>query len=280
MHKPPEQLVEDLITLPTIPSTLGRLNAAIEDPDSSAKEIAEVVIVDQSVATKVLRIANSSFYGLRTKVNSLQHSISILGTRILRNLVLQATTMQAYQHLKGNPDFDIEDFWGHSILTAVSAQLLAKHARNLAVKVDDCYAIGLVHDIGRVVLMDCRTADFLDSVRWARTAGASSTESERRTFGFDHTHVGELLVRRWSLSEEMAWGIRLHHSAPSGESPKHLVGCLIHLADRLSHNLKEQGEGKAAVGLDPLALDYLGIPIEKTVEVAQEVASKAMNLEF
>ncbi len=274
-----DQLIDNLVTLPTIPAALAKLNTVIEDPDSSAQDIASVVSTDQSIATKVLRISNSTFYGLRTKVSSLAQAVSILGTRVIRNLVLQATTIQSYQHLRNNPDFDIDAFWEHSIRVAVATQIFAKHCKGFPMKPDECYTIGLVHDVGRVVLLDGQPKSFIESVRWAASSGEDSASSENRVFGFNHTHVGELLAQRWKLPTEVAIGIRHHHSAPDTTDPSKLPAVLVSLADRLAHNLKDNWNREAAAGLDPVALDLLKLPIEKTIDITEEIMNLSSSVE-
>lgn len=278
-EKVADNLVENVITLPTIPTTLAKLNQAIEDPDSSANDIADVVVTDQSAAAKVLRIANSSFYGLRTKVNSLTHGVSILGTRVLRNLVMQATTIQAYEHLRNQSEFNIDAFWQESILCAAACQTIASKAKKMPGRPEDYYSIGLIRDIGRVVLLDCKAEQFLESVRWAKASGESICAAETKIFGFDHTQVGEALAKRWKLSDEAAYAIRHHHSPPEEGDPLKLAACLVIVADRLVQNIMTGGAEKAAVGLDPVALDYIGLPIEATPAIAEEVAARAQGVE-
>lgn len=274
-----DNLVENVVTLPTIPSTLAKLNQAIEDPESSANDIAEVVVTDQSAAAKVLRIANSSFYGLRTKVNSVTHGVSILGTRVLRNLVLQATTIQAYEHLRNQSEFDIDAFWQESILCAAASQTLAGKAKKLPGRAEDYYSMGLIRDIGRVVLLDSKPEQFLESIRWAKASGEDMIAAETKIFGFAHTHVGEALAKRWKLSDEAAYAIRHHHSPPEGGDSLKLSACLVMVADQLVRNIMASHNGEAAVGLDPVALDLIGIPIESTPELAEEIAARAQGVE-
>lgn len=280
-EKTVEQLIENIVTLPTIPKALAKLNTVIDNLASSAPEIAEVVATDQSVATKVLRISNSTFYGLRNKVTSLPTAVSILGTRVIKNIVLQVSTIQAYQHLRNNPDFDVDGFWKHSVLSGICAQILAKYSKTLPGKPDEYYAIGLIHDIGRVILLDCKTEEFLKSVRLANASDNKDVAAaEQEVFGFNHTHVGEVLARRWKLTEEVAQGIRLHHDPPSGEDALKLTGCLIGVAGHLAYNLKEKGEKDAAVGLNPVALDLLGIPVEEMPVIAEEIATASSKIEI
>lgn len=278
-EKTADTLVENVITLPTIPATLAKLNQAIEDPDSSANDIADVVITDQSASAKVLRIANSSFYGLRTKVNSLTHAVSILGTRVLRNLVLQATTIQAYEHLRNQSEFDVDAFWQESILCAVASQSLATKAKKLPGRAEDYYSMGLIRDIGRVVLLDSKPEQFLESVKWAKASGEDIVAAETKIFGFAHTHVGEALARRWKLSDEAAYAIGHHHSPPEGGDSLKLSACLLLVADQMVRNIMSKHGSEAAVGLDPVALDLIGLPIEATPAIAEDIAARAQGVE-
>ncbi len=274
-----ENLIEGIVTIPTIPTVLSKLNGLILNPDSSAGDISEVVSTDQSIAIKVLRIANSCFYALRSPVSILQIAVTILGTRVLRNMVMQATTIQAYKHLQGTREFDLEAFWQHSVSTAICAQVLAKHSPKIDGKPEEYYSSGLIHDVGKVILLDSRPEQFLEAVQKTKDFDGDSTAAEREVFGFDHAQVGELLATRWKLSPEIAAGIGLHHTVPTSEAEAHFVGCLVYVADKLAHNLEDHEGTDAANELDAEAFEILGLSGERIIKVVEEIAALSVNLE-
>src|SRR5690349_5332565 len=103
------------IRLPTQPAVMRKLSGLLEDPDAGARDVGQLVAEDVALSAKVLRIANSSYYGLRERCLAPQQAASVLGMKVLRNVVMQAAVMKQYEHLQGGT-FDVDELWRHSIL--------------------------------------------------------------------------------------------------------------------------------------------------------------------
>jgi HD-like signal output (HDOD) protein len=115
------------VELPTLPQVVAKINALVEDPDVGVREIGAAVAEDAPIAAKVLKIANSAYFGLREKVISTEHATAVLGIRMLRTVAMQASVLRQYDHVTGGSDFDCRHLWKHAILTGqVSAALASR----------------------------------------------------------------------------------------------------------------------------------------------------------
>ena len=131
----PQAAIEHLlqtVTIPTLPGVVSRINALLNDPESGMPEVAEVIVQDASISAKVLRMANSAYYGLAQPVASIQQAALVLGGQVLRNIAMQASVIQKYDHLESTSDFDVKVVWKHAVSTAQTAQSLAHGCRRQA----------------------------------------------------------------------------------------------------------------------------------------------------
>ena len=139
----PEELIRDWVEIPTLPQVIARLGRLIDDPDVGLRDIGAVVAEDPPLASQVLRTANSAYYGFAQRVVSLEHAATLLGGRILRNIVLQASVMKLFAHVKGAPGLDLELLWRHSILTGQLCWTVAFRCRTeLGLAPEEFYVIG------------------------------------------------------------------------------------------------------------------------------------------
>ena len=148
-----ESIIDNIVTLPTIPTILASLNAAIEDANSSASDIGDIISRDPATATKVLRLANSADYGLRNDITTINHAVTMLGFNIIRNLVLTATLFDISDEDNIAGLFEAEQFWCHSLGVRVAAKIVAGEAfAKGAHLADEFFICGLLHDLGKIIL--------------------------------------------------------------------------------------------------------------------------------
>jgi len=267
-----EDLLEGLVSSPTGPSTLTEINRILDDPDGSAREAAEVVARDPAVAAKVLRLVNSAYYALKNPVSNIPFAVSILGLKVLKNLVVQATILETFGAKEGAAGLDTEWLWDHSFKAAVAAGQLARHAADTVKMIpEDAYTCGLIHDVGRIIMADSFGAKFARAVLVARKTKKPLQQVEQETFNFDHAAVGALLSERWRLSPRLSKAILHHHSpqALDGEAAAEdrLLGCLLHAADILAHKGAEKQAPYPAPEEPAACLGKLTVPEEAVPEL-------------
>ena len=146
-----DELIRNNINLPTLPQVVAKINSLVDDPDVGTREIGAAVSEDAPIAAKVLKIANSAYYGLRETVLSTEHASAVLGVRQLRTIAMQASVISQFEHLKQST-FDIDGLWRHSIVTGHACAAVARRCRaRIGLAPDEFHVVGLLHDMGKIL---------------------------------------------------------------------------------------------------------------------------------
>jgi putative nucleotidyltransferase with HDIG domain len=198
--------------LPTLPVLFNQLNKMLDNPFTSNKVISELIMKDQSLVSKILKLSNSAMYSKRQEITSLANAITFLGTKSIRNLILQISLVRLFDIKDGEiPDFSISIFWEHSLGTAYFTDVIVK---KLNLPFNDSYYIGgLLHDIGKLVIFQFYLADFKKIVLKQLNEGAVDYEAEEEVLGVNHTDIGTYLAEQWKFKKEIIEAIRDHHKA-------------------------------------------------------------------
>ena len=227
-------VIKSVRELPALPMVVIELMSTMDQEDAGGNELAEKLSRDQALTAKTLRLANSSFYGMQSKVTSIQQAIAILGFNGVRTLVTTAAVIGNFNDRSAA--FDYLAFWRHSVATAVCAKLLARHLR---LNQDYAFMIGLLHDIGRLVLVTCSPQQYAQVLAHRAEHDCCLLDAEVAVLGVPHTVVGSALAAHWKFPPLMQKAIGDHHSRTLGETPS-LAG-LVHIADGIAHGLDLSG---------------------------------------
>ncbi len=223
-----KKIMQRMKNLPPLPVVTQKLLQVINDDLSSASDVNDVLAADQALAGKVLKLANSSFYGQSKEVSTITRAVVVLGFSGVRNLALGLGAVQALQKLGG--DLDMEHFWGHALASAAGAQAMAP-VIGQAIDVEEAFIAGLMHDIGQIVLASAAPEEF--SAVMASDA-ANLINIEKETYGMSHTQVGQKLLQYWQLPEPLSSSVRFHHSIQTVTSGEQPLTALVALADVLA----------------------------------------------
>lgn len=236
----PDTLLAALRDLPPLPSVVLELIALLGNEEFSAKQLANTLSQDQALAAKLLRLANSSFYGRGRRVGSVAEAIGVLGLRTVRSVVTAVGVSGSFCR---HPGFDHDAFWRHAIGSALCAQALATELRRD--DADLAFTVGLLHDIGRLALASTFASDYAEVERWRREQDCAASEAERAVLGLDHAEVGGLIAQRWNFAPAIVDAIRDHHTPPV--APDLGLTGLVHVADATAHALGLGGDADEAV---------------------------------
>jgi len=269
----PENLIENIVTLPTIPPVLAELNQAITNPDSSAADIAKIISRDPSTATKVLRLANSAYYGLTNKVATINHAVTMLGFNIIRNLVTTATVFDTSADGDILGLFDREKFWRHSLGAGISARILAKEAFQTERGADDFFICGLLHDLGKIVFGQYLKSPFQQALQASASRHIPLFEAEKQIIGCTHVDVGALLAKRWNLSQQVVSAIAHHHQPLRAPAPFHNHAVVTHIADFIARKKDIGAGGGSDPQLERAAWDTLKISKRSIPLILNEVTN-------
>lgn len=226
-----DDVVRTLDDLPSLPAVVMELLNSIDQDDVDISVLAKKVSYDQALTAKTLRLANSSLYGLQVKVTTIQQAITFLGFQTTRNLITAAAVTGCFA--EGHcPGFDHKAFWRHSIATAACAKVLARQMR---FNQDYAFTAGLLHDIGRLVLVSCFPEQYAAAIAYRAEHDCYLLDAERAVLGVDHVDAGLALAEHWNFSDTMRLAIGGHHD-PEAQGAGFLAA-IIHVADAIVHAL-------------------------------------------
>lgn len=234
------QVIHQIGTLPSLPAVILELIQSLSDDSVDSHLLAKKIASDQALVAKMLRVANSSFYGLQCKVASIQDVIVVLGLRSVRTLAMAAAVTGSFANR--HPvvaGFDFNAFWRHSMATALCARALAKR---LKASEDNAFTAGLLHDIGRLVLASCFPAHLSAVLAYSAKHDCLLQQAEREVIGIDHAMIGEALAKHWHFPLEIQEAVARHHALK--ETAHMPMTGITHIANVIAHAL-EFAEGHA-----------------------------------
>ena len=272
-----EDLIDGTVSIPTIPTILTEITVIFDSPDGSAKDAAGVIEKDPAIATRALRLVNSSFYGLKNPVSNINLACSILGLKIIKNLVVQATVLETFAANESHSEFDANWLWDHSFKTAVACRMLAELSPVAeGFNKDDAYTCGLIHDIGKLILIDSQTERFFEALEVSKQINIPLAKAEGEVFGFNHAHVGGLLANRWKLAPNVQAAVMYHHS-PATNPEDWARGFLVKAANTYAHMAAEGSGGWIGDLLDEDSRQTLGLSQEQHEEILRVTAEAGME---
>ncbi len=230
--------------LPTLPAVAIRVIELARQPEVALSEIARVIENDPATSAKVLRLVNSSYYGLSKRCGSIQQSIAFLGLQTVKGLVLGFSLARSI----GNCDdkdvsFNFLDYWRRSLYSAAAAREIALRTRRC--DPDEAFVTALIQDIGMVVLWRAFGDRYLQVVDVARGEHQRLRESERKSLQVDHAEIGSALIERWRFPESICAAVRNHHSSADATQPNAALAQTVALANEAAEVLRRGGRGVA-----------------------------------
>ena len=266
-----KQVIRDNLSIPTLPAVVQRISAMIENPETGAGEIGTVISEDAPLAAKVLRIANSSYYGLHERCMSTEQAASVLGVRVLKNLVTQAAVIAKFSHLDKFAEFDVNELWRHSIMTAHACSTIARHCKSrIDLTPDEFHICGLLHDIGKVVMLDGMGEQYLETYLRAKHVNQPLHFVETEAFGFNHTDVGAIVSTHWALPAPVTSAIQYHHGPRENVRDDPIVA-LVANANLVCHRVANDQIEAAELTLDEETVKFLGIDPRMVPEIIQAI---------
>ena len=258
--------------LPTLPVVIPRLLRLMESGRSSAADVTKAISQDPALASRILRVSNSAYYGFSRKIAGLERAVALLGFNMVKSLALSIGVIRGLPSGKGSQPFSREGLWVHSLAVATAMKELgAKLGRRDA----DGYLfiIGLLHDIGKVVLDQFFNELFRRALEEA--GGPDGVElyvAERRVIGFDHGEVGGMLLTRWNFPGEIVAPISAHHldEIPEGTSAADVA--MLRIADILPRELGlGGGDGVAPARVRREDIELLELGEKDLLEVKEKL---------
>lgn len=226
-------LISKINSIPTLPTVACRVMEITADPNSSSDDLAKVIVPDISLTSKLLKMANSPFFGAIRKVTTLQHAITVLGFKEVRNLVISAVVFESFMKIEKNGNYDIRKFWRHSFVCGLAAKIIATDTKNAG---NEFFVAGLIHDIGKLAIYITLPNEFLKLVEATRHLKLKfmAFETEKRIIGMTHDEVGMRLLKKWMFPESLLTAVGFHHRLQE-TGKKSLLPVVVHVADIFAH---------------------------------------------
>lgn len=273
------EVVGDWIGSP--PAIYHKLHKAVQDPDVSFGDFSDIISADPNLAARMLRIANSPFYGLDSKVETITHALSIVGIDQVTELALATVMVQQFKGIAKDL-VNMQSFWMHSIGCGLAARTIAKNMDER--QVEPYYIAGMLHDVGSLIIYKEVPEKAREILTRCKGEGLPLATVEEEVLGFTHAQVGAIVFSKWGLPKSLIQAVLFHHR-PSKAEEYPLYPAVVHLGDVIAYEMNLGTGGEPAIPeLDPGAIlrvglnrsfltdiqDYVRDQVDETVSLFQE----------
>lgn len=242
--------IDNIDEFPSMPSVVLTLMSKLNDPDTSVAEVEKIINMDPALVSYILKLTNSLIFGLREEVYSVSRAIVLLGMSNLKSLM---TSYSIRLLCKVITDFNAQEYiWHHSLAVGVITKVISEKV--FGGQQPDSYVLGLLHDIGKIVLYIHDSKRFSKSLEQGIVQGMDFVSTEKQVYGFSHIETGYFMVNKLGFSRKMKDVVLFHHDpefAPANELFPWIVG----LANELAHHLYDNKIIDLRRYLDHIQLD-------------------------
>jgi len=267
-------LLGDIAALPSLPAIAVRIIQEIRKDKSSVNELADIISFDPALTAKVLKVANSSFYGLSYKVDSIGKAVNILGLETLKNIALSFIIVRGFKRNTVD-EFNQELFWKRSITAAVCAELMASRLKK---RHDETFVTALLMDIGVLVMYLGRPDDYLKVIDEKMISRAATSEVEKTVFGFDHQEVSCEILKKWEIPENIYVPIAYHHKMQDAPPEFRDTSEVLMLSDMASSVYYGKKNTEKLRMLNQLLQNKLNIKESDINNLVDSVAEKTVEI--
>ena len=223
--------------IPTLPAVVPKLLSVMESDSADASDIAGIISTDPALSSKILKVANSAYYGFSQEVLSLKLAMPLLGHNMVKSLALSIGVIQSLPSHRKSPNFSDEGLWMHSLSVATLMQEFGKRFRKGG-RSDRFFIIGLLHDIGKIVLNQYFNELFQEALAEVHNEGTAGLYmAESRLIGFDHGEIGAMLLTRWKFPDAISRCIAVHHQTEAPEGTDSCDVAMLRVANALPQEL-------------------------------------------
>ena len=264
-----KKLIENTRDLPTPAAIVYELDQVLGDKGSGTALLGEIIERDMSLSAKLLKLANSSYYGLMGQVDSISRAVMVLGVDMVKNVALTSSVFDVFNK-KLNAGSNIQELSRHSLVCAIASKALVSEAEGeIGGKAFLC---GIMHDLGKIILVLNNMA-IMEDAEHVEYGGRSLCELEKELMGFTHADVGALLAEKWNLPQEICDAIKNHHSPEVLEDVGDPLQCGVYLGNQVSRALRlEEGLDEKVAEMVPHAyLEILGISRKDIIELPYRI---------
>lgn len=226
-----EHLIEQLGSLPSLPMVITHALQVVEGEDQSVESLARVLEADHALTARLLHIASSAFYGASEEIHTIQDAIFVIGFDAVRSLAVSTAVVTGVW--VDDELFEAARFWEHSLSCGLFAEAIAKKLGHS--KPEVAFTLGVLHDIGRVVMLQIVPEHYREVITVTKTKRAYLWKVERQVLGFHHGELGARLAEKWQLPPAYSEAVRYHHE-PEKAHIENELAYILSLSDAMSHH--------------------------------------------
>jgi len=270
-------LIAKVDTLPALPEVHQKIMKELQEPNPSINRVAELIAQDLGLSASIMKLVNSAFFGLRTRVSSPFHAVNLLGLEVLSALVLSVKLFSSFDPSK-YPGFNLDSLWRHSLNTGLFAKAIARSEGLAPREQDDLYISGILHDVGKLALLSHGQDVYNQVLAKCRDENATVWLVEQRLLETSHAELGAYLLSMWGLDQDIVQCIHAHHTLGeySGQHP--LMAAMVHAANCFDHEFTVINATYSPHPTDGAALERLGFSTRLPAwTTACETALKEMH---
>jgi len=264
-----KEIISKIQSFPSMPATGAKMLRMLEDPETNVDEIEDVLRHDPGLTGNVLKLANSAYFGIPSKVASTRQAVLLLGLKKLIQLVIASCVNAAMD--KPVPGYNLPpgNLWRHSIAVSIAAQALVKDKKNLAE--EDTFTPALLHDIGKLIL-GYFVKEEQEAIEKIADTGVPYVAAENMVLGTDHAEVGARILTHWSFPRDVVDAVRWHHDPDFPKTSGAAID-IVYLADLLcqTEGVGIENEHYCA-DLSPAVIERLGVDTSQFAEIRTRVA--------
>lgn len=252
-------LVKDSVDLASLPEICIEIQRLADDPETEFEQFGDLVCQDTALASHLLRVVNSPYYGFPAQIDTVTRAIQLIGINELRNLTLATSAVEIFAKIPADL-FDMLGFWRHSVFCALMAKNLAVKCRVL--HPERLFIAGLLHDIGQLVLVTKLPETMQQILHTSATSQHQLSDIEIATLGFTHADVGGELLKQWNIPQILTQAVATHHTLAEHCSYE---AAILHIANATTHQIEQLVLSEAQTHYDPFtAFIEIDLPVEFT----------------
>ncbi len=261
------KIISSALKLVSLPDLYLRIKTLLDDPQASLADVATLIEQDPSMTVRLLKLANSPFFGCATEISTVQQAVTLLGSQHIHDLVLTASLARTFSKMS-SPVMDMKRFWRDSLYSGIAARLLA--ARCELSDSDWLFVAGLLRDIGHLILFQTEPEAAQQVLLRADKQGEPVFRVERIVLGFDYASIGGELLRAWGLPDGLASAVEFHPE-PERAEPYQREAAIVHVAGALTEHMEKTGETEPPpLVVDPSAQSLTGLSEDAIEEVRKQ----------
>ena len=267
-----DELIGNIDTLPPAPEVLPKLVKIMQDPDTDSNDVVQLIQTDPSIVTGVLRLSNSGAYSPASPVTDLHDAVSMLGIKEVYRIVNLVTSGEYLDGALPSMDIRKGGLWEHCLAVALIMDIIARDVSDME---GLPYTLGLLHDIGKLMIHLGAGEKYVDVFKTVETERMSICKAEEKSLGFDHAAAGAKVLEDWGFPEEVFIPIQYQYNPNDAPKYKELAGAL-HIANWASSVMGcNEGRDSWAIDMDNNAFQIDEVTIELAIIEAQERLAKA-----